>query len=97
MKKKIIITEAQLLKIVENYNGNIITIRSKSNEKFRYDITYNDDKITRTEIQGDIGDKLQNEHWLNLIINLGVGKNLSYDVLRNVLNNIPELYIKDFN
>ena len=96
MKKKILITEAQLLKLVENYGGNIITLRSKSDEMFRYDITYNDDKITRTEIQGDIKDNLDNKYWLDLIINLGVGKILNYDVLRNVLNNIPDLYVKDF-
>lgn len=80
----------------ENKNDEkTILIRSKIDKSFRFDITYKDDKIIKTEIQGDNQDKMNDESWLNLIINVNVGKELDYNKLRSILSELPELYVKD--
>jgi len=72
-----------------------ILIRSKNDKSFRFDVTYKNNKITKTEIQGNNDDKMNDKSFLNLIVNFNVGKNLNYNLLKSILYELQELYVKD--
>jgi hypothetical protein len=89
MNLKNIITEI-------NQDNKTILIRSKVDDKFRFDFTYdNNDTIISVETQGDTSTKMNNKDWLNLFIKFTTRSKVDFDDLREILAKIPELYVKD--
>lgn len=82
----------------ESLNDNReIVIKSNEDKLFEFNIYYDrNNNIVKLENKGDIGDKLiTNKPWLDLFIELSPGKILNFDVLRDLLSKIPELYVSD--
>lgn len=86
----------QLLKESLDDNREIV-IRSKEDNLFEYNVFYDrNNKIVKVENKGDMGDKLiTHKSWLNLFLELSPGKILDFDFLRNLLSELPELYVSD--
>lgn len=79
-------------------NVKVIQIKSKNDKSFKYDIFYDGNKnIFKVETQGQMPDIISNPPWFNLAIELGLGKVLDYNLLKDILSSIPELYVDDIN
>ena len=86
----------QILKESLDDNREIV-IRSKEDNLFEYNVSYDrNNTIVKVENRGDMRDKLiTNKSWLNLFLELSPGKILDFDLLRNLLSELPELYVSD--
>ncbi len=87
----------ELAGLTELTNGyNVIEVRSNIDKGFKFDIiSDNNNKIFKVESQGDISDKMKDKSWVDLFINFTTNKILDYDLLRNTLSKLPELYVAD--
>lgn len=83
---------------VINANQTVL-LRSKNDPKFRFEITANDTgRIVKTEMQAvsPYMEPVDFENaWYKFFFAVNIGKQLDYDVIRNVMKHFPELYVAD--
>ena len=82
----------------ENINDEkIILIRSKTDNTFRFEISYKNGIIYKIETQGNFGNYINHKSFIDFLVNMNVKKEVKYNYLRTFLSEFSELYVKDIN